>query len=118
MANFNGFLDNLAQGALNPKGNLADFRHASRTFVDDSFRLAPKAKFLFLSRKSGSKKLAFLAEKRGDFAYTSAKNTSNGNPHPHPTDRIRTPPNNPRGVNSSPSRYSLFLTALKQAPDC
>ena len=47
MANFNGFLDNLAQGALNPKGNLADFRHASRTFVDDSFRLAPKAKFLF-----------------------------------------------------------------------
>ncbi len=47
MAKFSGFLDNLAQGALNPKGNLADFRHASRTFVDDSFRLAPKAKFLF-----------------------------------------------------------------------
>ena len=47
MANWNGFLDNLASGALNPKGNLADFRHASRTFVDDSFRLAPKAKFLF-----------------------------------------------------------------------
>jgi len=44
---FNGFLDNLASGALNPKGNLADFRHASRTFVDDSFRLAPKSKFLF-----------------------------------------------------------------------
>ena len=47
MPKFNGFLDNLASGALNPKGNLADFRHASRTFVDDSFRLAPKAKFLF-----------------------------------------------------------------------
>jgi hypothetical protein len=29
----------------NPKGNVADFRHASRLFVDDSFRLAPKSKF-------------------------------------------------------------------------
>ncbi len=47
MSKFGGFLNNLASGALNPKGNLADFRHASRTFVDDSFRLAPKAKFLF-----------------------------------------------------------------------
>lgn len=29
----------------NPKGNVADFRHASRLFADDSFRLAPKSKF-------------------------------------------------------------------------
>lgn len=29
----------------NPKGNVADFRHASRLAVDDSFRLAPKSKF-------------------------------------------------------------------------
>jgi hypothetical protein len=34
-------------GLLNPKGNLGDFRHAARTFVDDSFRLMPKHKFLF-----------------------------------------------------------------------
>jgi len=29
----------------NPKGNVADFRHAARMFSDDSFRLAPKSKF-------------------------------------------------------------------------
>jgi|TARA_R110000782_G_scaffold259460_1_gene349967 hypothetical protein len=47
MAKFTGFLDNLATGALGPKGNLGDFRHASKTFVTDAFRLAPKTKFLF-----------------------------------------------------------------------
>jgi|TARA_X000000950_G_scaffold218249_1_gene262661 hypothetical protein len=47
MGKFTGFLDNLASGALSPKGNLGDFRHASRTFVDDAFRLAPKSKFLY-----------------------------------------------------------------------
>ena len=47
MGKFTGFLDNLARGALSPKGNLGDFRHASRTFVDDAFRLAPKSKFLY-----------------------------------------------------------------------
>jgi hypothetical protein len=40
-------LRQFVSGFFNPKGNLGDFRHASRTFVDDSFRLAPKAKFLF-----------------------------------------------------------------------
>jgi len=47
MGKFTGFLDNLASGALSPKGNLADFRHASKTFVTDAFRLAPKTKFLY-----------------------------------------------------------------------
>jgi hypothetical protein len=47
MAKFTGFLDNLASGALGPKGNLGDFRHASKTFVTDAFRLAPKTKFLY-----------------------------------------------------------------------
>jgi hypothetical protein len=48
MANLlKGFLDNVLKGALNPKGNLADFAHASRLYVDDSFRLAPKQKFLY-----------------------------------------------------------------------
>ena len=41
------FLNNLVSGALNPKGNLGDFAHAARLYVDDSFRLAPKSKFLF-----------------------------------------------------------------------
>ena len=43
----NGFLDNFAKGALNPKGNLADWRHARRTFVKNTYRLAPKVKFLY-----------------------------------------------------------------------
>ena len=42
-----GFLDNVANGALNPKGDMADFQHAARLYVDDSFRLAPKHKFLY-----------------------------------------------------------------------
>jgi len=44
---FNGFFDNLVSGVLNPKGNLADYSHASRTFVKNQFRLAPKVKFLY-----------------------------------------------------------------------
>ena len=48
MANkFTSFLDNVGQGLTNPKGNLGDFRHAARLFIDDTFRLAPKQKFLF-----------------------------------------------------------------------
>jgi hypothetical protein len=48
MANkLNGFLDNLTNGVLNPKGNLGDYQHAARTFTDDYFRLAPKTKFLY-----------------------------------------------------------------------
>ena len=41
------FLDNLKSGVLEPKGNLGDFGHAARLYVDDSFRLAPKSKFLY-----------------------------------------------------------------------
>jgi hypothetical protein len=48
MANkFNKFLGDVLTGFLAPKGNLADFQHASRLFVDDTFRLAPKNKFLY-----------------------------------------------------------------------
>tara|TARA_B100001248_G_scaffold126849_1_gene95071 strand:+ start:604 stop:1959 length:1356 start_codon:yes stop_codon:yes gene_type:complete len=41
------FLNNLVQGALNPKGNLGDYAHGARLYVDDAFRLAPKVKFLY-----------------------------------------------------------------------
>jgi hypothetical protein len=44
---FDGFLDNLGQGILNPKGNFGDYQHASRTFNLNQFRLAPKVKFLY-----------------------------------------------------------------------
>ena len=48
MANiFNGFFDNLVNGALSPKGNMADWAHAARLYTDDNFRLAPKQKFLY-----------------------------------------------------------------------
>lgn len=43
----NNFLDNFVDGLLNPKGNLGDFRHASRTFAKNTYRLAPKFKFLY-----------------------------------------------------------------------
>ena len=41
------FLDNLVSGALNPKGNLGDYQHAARLYVDDAFKFAPKQKFLY-----------------------------------------------------------------------
>jgi len=44
---FNGFFDNLVNGALSPKGDMADWAHASRLYTDDNFRLAPKQKFLY-----------------------------------------------------------------------
>lgn len=48
MANkLNGFLDNFFGGVLNPKGNVGDFQHAQRLYVDNAFRLAPKTKFLY-----------------------------------------------------------------------
>ena len=49
MANkLNGFLDNVVSGALSPKGNLGDFSHAARLYVDDAHRLSPKHKFCLL----------------------------------------------------------------------
>lgn len=48
MANkFQRFLGDMARGFLAPKGNMADYQHAARLFTDDTFRLAPKNKFLF-----------------------------------------------------------------------
>jgi len=43
----NGFLDNLISGILGPKGNMADWQHASRLYVDDDLKLSPKQKFLY-----------------------------------------------------------------------
>jgi len=47
MGIFDGFLDNLASGLLGPKGNLADWQHASRLYVTNNQRHAPKYKFLY-----------------------------------------------------------------------
>ena len=42
-----GFLDNLFSAILGPKGNMADWQHASRLYVDGNQRLAPKTKYLY-----------------------------------------------------------------------
>ena len=47
MAKFTGFLDNLAAGAFSPKGNMADWQHASRLYVSDTQKHAPKVSFLY-----------------------------------------------------------------------
>ena len=44
---FTGLLDNAVNGFLRPKGQMGDWQHAARTFVDDNYRLAPKSKFLY-----------------------------------------------------------------------
>lgn len=56
-------------GLTNPKGNMGDFRHASRLFIDDTYRLAPRTKFLFYVQfeidKTAHRAPAFTA-KHGD----------------------------------------------------
>ena len=47
MSAFNGFLGQLADGVLSPKGNLGDYAHASRLFVTENQKLAPHQKFLY-----------------------------------------------------------------------
>ena len=48
MSIFNGLFDNLFNtGSLGNKGNLGDYRHAARLYIDNNMRLAPKFKFLY-----------------------------------------------------------------------
>lgn len=48
MANkFTRFLTGFGQGLTNPKGVVSDWRHGRRLFIDDTFRLSPRQKFLF-----------------------------------------------------------------------
>lgn len=51
MANyFTRFLTGVSEGLLNPKGQQANWQHATRLFIDNSFRLSPKTKFLYYVR--------------------------------------------------------------------
>ena len=51
MANkFTRFLSGIGAGLLKPKGGLADWRHASRLFLDNTYRLTPRTKFLYYVR--------------------------------------------------------------------
>jgi hypothetical protein len=44
---FTKFLTSVAQGITNPKGQLGDFRHAERLYIDGNYRLAPRTKFSY-----------------------------------------------------------------------
>jgi hypothetical protein len=44
---FKNFLKNVGKSIGNPKGNLADFQHASKLYVKSNYRLAPRQKFLY-----------------------------------------------------------------------
>jgi len=46
-ATSNGFFDNLANGILGPKGNMGDWQHASRLYIDNDLKFAPKQKYLY-----------------------------------------------------------------------
>jgi hypothetical protein len=51
MANiFTRFLGGVGDGLLTPKGGLADWRHASRLFIENGYRLMPRSKFMFYVR--------------------------------------------------------------------
>lgn len=60
------FFQGLVGGIIKPKGMMADWQHASRTFVDDTFRLAPRHKFLYYAvfkiRKDAHTALAFTSK--------------------------------------------------------
>jgi hypothetical protein len=47
---FTRFLGGVGDGLLTPKGGLADWRHASRLFIDNGYRLMPRSKFMFYVR--------------------------------------------------------------------
>jgi hypothetical protein len=48
MANkFTRFLTGVGTGLTNPKGIVSNWQHATRLFIDDTYRLSPRTKFLF-----------------------------------------------------------------------
>lgn len=51
MANyFTRFLTGAKEGLLNPKGQQSNWQHATRLFIDNTMRLAPRSKFMFYVR--------------------------------------------------------------------
>jgi hypothetical protein len=51
MANkFTRFLRGVGDGLTNPKGVMANWDHATRLYVEDTYRLSPRTKFLFYVR--------------------------------------------------------------------
>lgn len=51
MANkFTRFLTGVGSGLTNPKGLMANWTHATKLFIDDTYRLSPRTKFMFYVR--------------------------------------------------------------------
>jgi hypothetical protein len=51
MANkFTRFLSGLGAGIVSPRGTPSTYQHATRLFIDDSFRLSPRTKFSYFVR--------------------------------------------------------------------
>lgn len=73
----NKFIRYLTQGftggLLNPKGNVANWQHATRLFVDNNYRLMPRSKFLFYVRfeidKTALKSQTFLNKHADEIGY-------------------------------------------------
>lgn len=47
---FTRFLSGVGDGITNPKGLVNNWEHATRLFIDDSYRLSPRTKFLFYAQ--------------------------------------------------------------------
>lgn len=74
MANkFTRFLSGVAQGLSNPKGIVSDWRHGRRLFIDNTFRLAPRQKFLFYVNfeidKTAIRSTAFVDKHANEVGY-------------------------------------------------
>jgi hypothetical protein len=57
------FLNNIDRG---PKGVVGNFQHATRIFVDNNYRLAPRTKFLYYAVFTGAEREVSLLIKSTD----------------------------------------------------
>lgn len=74
MANkFTRFLKQALTGATNPKGMVGNWQHATRLFIDDTYRLMPRSKFLYYVRfeldKTALKSLTFSNKHADEVGY-------------------------------------------------
>jgi hypothetical protein len=74
MANkFTKFLKQTFTGATNPKGNVGNYQHATRLYLDNSYRLMPRSKFLYYVRfelhKSALQSQAFTNKHADEIGY-------------------------------------------------
>jgi hypothetical protein len=79
MANkFTRFLTGVGSGLTNPKGLVSNWQHATRLFIDDTYRLSPRTKFSFYVNfeidKTANTSLAFN-EKHANEVGLLVKNT-------------------------------------------